>query len=363
MSSLEKAFATYNEKRPTAFVVKVKRNENGELDELIQLTLFLDSSYSSPPAIQRIKHYISKEFILHTCPICKNPLAFREKPNPGYLKTCGSSECHKKQNSQATKEGIISKYGVENISQTKQWSEKVKQTNLERRGVEWNTQADTCIKKRKERWKECKEEILKKRKRTNLEKYGTEFANQNPEINNKLRSSMNSYRFRVERVEKYKDTCVEKYGKYYSATEEFKQKTKEHYLKNYGVSHNSQIAEVLDKRWTNTTAKKYTFPSGREEMVQGYEPYAIDELLQSGVHEEDIVVGNAKIEKYIGKIIYVDDNGKEHRYFPDIYVISENKVIEVKSKYTLSKDIWINRKREETIRVGFAYEMKLLCNA
>jgi hypothetical protein len=333
MSPLEIAFASYSEKRPTAFVVKVKKNKNGELDELFQLTSFLEEPYNFPPVIQRIKHYASKDFFIRECPICKRPLAFREKPNPDYLKTCGSDECHRKQNYLATKESLLKTHGVENISQTKEWRDKVKATNMERHGVEWNTQSQSLIEAAKKTWENCDEKIAK-RKETNLKRYGAEHANQNADVKKRLKDSMtSSYKFQVERILKAKKTNVENYGGWYCAS-----------------------SECQDKKYQR---KAYVFPSGRLEMVQGYEPKAIDEILAAGIHEDDIVVGNVKIEKHIGKITYVDTDNKEHQYFPDIYVISENKVIEVKSEYTLSRDFWINSKRNAILNSGIAYELKI----
>jgi hypothetical protein len=334
MSSLSIAFSSYNKKRPTAFVIKIKKNKNGELDELLQFTQFLDESYESPPITQRIKHYAANDFAIHACPICQEPLSFREKPNPGYLKTCGTDECQRKQNYLATKESLIKTRGVENISQTKEWREKVKATNIERRGVEWNTQTEECVKKRKEKWETSKEEIIEKRRNSNVKKYGAAHHFNNQDINDKLKSSIrNSQNYQINRILKSKEKNIKKYSTWYCAT-----------------------SECQDKKYQR---KPYIFPSGRTEMVQGYEPFALDELLQIGVHEDDIVVTNARIEEHIGKIMYIDDNGKNHRYFPDIYIISENKVIEVKSEYTLSRDLWINNKRDATIRSGFTYELKV----
>lgn len=34
------------------------------------------------------------------------------------------------------------------------------------------------------------------------------------------------------------------------------------------------------------------------------------------------------------KMNYYDSNYKKHRYYPDFYLINENKIIEVKSTYT-----------------------------
>lgn len=39
--------SSFNSKRPSTFVVSVKKNKNGMLDELIEITSFLDLEYSS----------------------------------------------------------------------------------------------------------------------------------------------------------------------------------------------------------------------------------------------------------------------------------------------------------------------------
>lgn len=80
--------------------------------------------------------------------------------------------------------------------------------------------------------------------------------------------------------------------------------------------------------------KTYVFPSGATAYVQGYEPQALDILLQK-YSEEDIVVGRGKITALTGDFKYFSlVTQKEHYYYPDIYVKSINLIIEVKSKYT-----------------------------
>jgi len=75
------------------------------------------------------------------------------------------------------------------------------------------------------------EEILDKRKKTNLEKFGVEHALQNIEIK-----------------EKFQKTHLEKWGETnFSKTEEFLIKQKITCLKNWGVIHQSQSKEIKDK--------------------------------------------------------------------------------------------------------------------
>lgn len=80
-------------------------------------------------------------------------------------------------------------------------------------------------------------------------------------------------------------------------------------------------------------------------------------LLDKGYKEEDIVVSNAAIEKYTGKIWYNDSENKKRKYYPDIYIISKNKIVEVKSYYTYDTAFSINiRKKNACLSLGIHFE-------
>jgi hypothetical protein len=74
--------------------------------------------------------------------------------------------------------------------------------------------------------------------------------------------------------------------------------------------------------------KDYTFPSEKLIRIQGYENLALDELVKR-YSEEDILTDRNDMPK-----IMYEFKGKTLRYYPDIYIKSENKIIEVKSTYT-----------------------------
>lgn len=78
--------------------------------------------------------------------------------------------------------------------------------------------------------------------------------------------------------------------------------------------------------------KLYVLPSGLIANVQGYENFVLDEIFKK-YKEEDVIIGNYEISEQIGAIEYFFE-GVRRRYFPDIYIKSENKIIEVKSSYT-----------------------------
>lgn len=99
------------------------------------------------------------------------------------------------------------------------------------------------------------------------------------------------------------------------------------------------------------------FPSGRIEKIQGYEGFALNDLLDEGYKEDDIIVSNKEIESYTGTIWYLDSERKKRKYYPDIYLITENKIIEVKSEYTYKSAYSINiRKKQACINLGISFE-------
>ena len=85
---------------------------------------------------------------------------------------------------------------------------------------------------------------------------------------------------------------------------------------------------------------------------QGYEDLALDELVQI-FDEDDIGSGKhnvPSIEYYI--------NDKKHVYFPDLFIKSENKIIEIKSEWTIQlKKGNVEDKALATVKAGYKYEI------
>ena len=118
----------------------------------------------------------------------------------------------------------------------------------------------------------------------------------------------------------------------------------------YGVEYISQVTEIHEKqqkiRW-----KPYTLPSGKIIKIQGYEDKALDILLTL-FKEEDIIVDR----KLLPKIWYNYQN-KNRRYYPDLMVISNNTIVEVKSEYTYKVYEESNlRKKDACIENGYNFE-------
>jgi hypothetical protein len=101
--------------------------------------------------------------------------------------------------------------------------------------------------------------------------------------------------------------------------------------------------------------KEYIFPSGKINKIQGYEHYALDELIKNEkIDELDIITGI----KNVPTIWYNDESGKKHRHYVDIYISSQNRCIEIKSTWTAEKhkhNIFLKQKSAQ--KLGYKYEI------
>jgi len=105
--------------------------------------------------------------------------------------------------------------------------------------------------------------------------------------------------------------------------------------------------------------KQYTMPSGKIVYVQGAEDKALNLLLYD-YRESDILIDDDKIARQIGKIYYRGLDGKNHRYIPDIYIISERMIIEVKSSFTFKIQEKINRLKElACLEAGYRFQFMI----
>ena len=141
--------------------------------------------------------------------------------------------------------------------------------------------------------------------------------------------------------EKKMSTNVTKFNtEWYTQTDEYKDRYKETVFNKYGVEHVSQTGVCQ-----NFNLKEYRFPSGRIDKVQGYENFALDILLDT-YDERDILTSKASMPEYW----YCLDDGKYHRYFPDIWIPKENLIIEVKSTYTYHLHFRINDAKRKAVQ-------------
>lgn len=177
---------------------------------------------------------------------------------------------------------------------------------------------------------------------TCMKKYGVRNAAQLPENQAKMKATMLE-RHGVEHPmykQEFKDRQTATFIKNHGVdnpqkSRAIKEKTEATNLKRYGARNVMQNAAIRAKASNSFEYKSYVFPSGREVWIQGYEGYAIDHLLEDGYDEDDIVVGhNSDIP--IVHFQYPNTKGEmmDCKFYPDIYLPKENKLIEVKSTFT-----------------------------
>jgi hypothetical protein len=162
------------------------------------------------------------------------------------------------------------------------------------------------------------QEVKDKSKATFLENYGVEHQ-----------------MHRQETKDKIKATSLVRLGyEHNSQSPLIKQQKIATCLRNHGVENPQQNAEIAEKTSKSSYLwKDYKLPSGKIIQVQGYEPFALDELVK--IFKEDEI--NTK-KTDVPEIWWHDKNGKKRKYYVDIFIPSQNKCIEVKSPYTYQKN-------------------------
>lgn len=222
---------------------------------------------------------------------------------------------------QKTRNTVIEKYGTTNLMLNTEIKQKISQTNLEKYGVANVFSSPT---------------IQAKIKNTNLEKYGNECHLKSQIIRDNIKKSIQQkYGVDISTkhpnvISKMKETNLKLYGSECSLHNvTIQNKSKTTILQKYGVEHPMQSNEIHEKSQKNSKKfKSYTMPSGEVRKIQGYENFALDELLLE--YSENEIKTN---RKDVPRIKYTL-NEKAHYYFPDIYIPKNNTLIEVKSKYT-----------------------------
>jgi len=230
-------------------------------------------------------------------------------------------------------------------------SEEEKQQIIDKRLNTFNAKPEeekkNTIEKRKQTYysktQEDKEKIRAKIKKTNLEKYGVENVFSNTIIKTKM-----------------KETNIKKYGTEYAtqsiAKEEWDrrmEKRKQTNIDRFGYENPAQHPEIFERIQESAKRfKEYKMPSGAIRKIQGYEGFALDELVK--IYEEDQIKTD---RKDVGRIKY-NLNGLNKYYNPDIGIPHENKLIEVKSKFTYTiEPEKIKCKGDACKSLGFNYEI------
>ncbi len=238
----------------------------------------------------------------------------------------------------------MEKYGVEHTLQLKDVRDKGTATMLEKYGVEHASQSEKLLEKRVDTYMERygvasplqNADVLAKRKATNMERYGVNEVLQMPDMQDRIRETMierygAGNPLQCQEIKDRKDkTCEERYG-------------------DKDIMHNVEMFEKVVK--AAFKKKDYKLPSGTVITYQGYENVALDELLKT--LKEGEITNDVKL---MPKIMY-EFEGKTHRYYPDIYIPSQKRIVEVKSPYTYKKQLEQNHsKRDQVMKDGYTFE-------
>lgn len=273
---------------------------------------------------------------------CGNPITFYQKTE-SYANSCGSPNCVGKTVSNS-KSQWTEEQKLQDSTNKKQAAKlktledkdiavaKARETFRKKYGVDWSSQLDSQ---------------KSKSKNTKLEKYGTAAYN-------------NSETSRLKNKNK---SVVEK-----NSINEKRRKTN---LELYGVENSFLKPDVKSKSAkSNSIGREFIMPSGKLIRVRGYEDHAITILLQSYTDLELVVDDMLQLYK-IPVFEYVNINNHTAKYYPDIYVPKENKIIEVKSRWwwdgngeekhnsRLQNNL---RKRKAVLDKGYNYELWLYEN-
>ena len=284
---------------------------------------------------------------------------------------CYCKSCMKIIKKERVKKTCLEKFGVEHALQSNIVRDKSKKTNLEKYGVENPFQSEEIKNKIKSNnlinhgveFSSSRVDIKENKKRTFIKKYGVDSPSKSNEIKEKkketcLKNFGVEYPMQSEVIRnKSKQTSINKYGTEYPTQSQIvKNKTEETCLKKYGVKNPSQDSKILEKSFKNAfRLKSYILPCGNIIKYQGYENYALDELLLT-INEDDLISGCENVPE----IWFYDSVGKKRIHFVDFFIPKLNKCIEVKSKFTLDKGIKkdnIFLKQQAGKELGYEYEI------
>ena len=255
-------------------------------------------------------------------------------------------DCMAKQKLEKYKETNKERFGCENPFQNEEIKKKIAQTNIKNLGYPNPSQNEQVKEKIKQtcltNWGmgcHFQSQVIKDQiAETNMRIYGFPCVLQNEQVKEKIaQTNMTNF------------GCVNP-----SQNEDVKQKKKDTCMKNYDVEHPMQVASIAEKASRNAyKVKPYQMSDGSIRMLQGFEHMAMDILTQT--YTPDQIV-SSRME--VPEIWYDGEDGKRHRYYVDVFLPEENRMIEVKSTYTfeLEKDT-IFRKKNACVSAGYTCEL------
>lgn len=193
----------------------------------------------------------SNQIIKAKCEICGSEKDISYKIYNRRVKDSKSFACSKKCSAVRTKEILMEKYGVKNISQVPEVREKIKRTNLEKYGKEnfFGSEPskqiikDSLLKKYGEDNPQKVIDIKNKTRENNLKKWGVEYTLQSKEIrDNIIKTNLEKWGFeQASKSEFVKSKMISTNQKKYGGNSpmsslDIQEKSKQTLINNYGVS-------------------------------------------------------------------------------------------------------------------------------
>ncbi len=273
---------------------------------------------------------------------CMKPLTFYQKTD-SYAGSCGAPKCvgntissikqawslNEKQKDSENKKKAARERTPEQIAER---TANMKKTFQKKYGVEWVTQS---------------KEFKQKSKDTRLERYGNEY------------------------YAGWDKSAATNRAKSVSEQDIINEKRRKTNLERFGVENTFHLISRINVARKNSEGRDYTLPSGNIIRIRGYENLVLDTLLKI-YDENDLVIDNRQ-RKFFNLPLFEYINVNEHKwkYYPDIYIPKENLIIEVKSNWWWNGNLDLKyktrlennlRKRQAVINNGFRFQLFLFKN-
>jgi len=265
-------------------------------------------------------------------PVCKHCSGSVKFITSFYREFCSNS-CQSKHNVDKRQSTYENRTGYSHPHHNPEVKERMKQHCLETLGVEhqWNNPEPT--------------------QRTKIERYDDPYYNNPEQISKTWNEKFSDPEQKDKIIKQREEGMLKNHGvKNTMSSPEIRQKIEETMIERYGAKNYSQsIHGVNGYQW-----KDYELPSGEIIRIQGYENFLLDELLEK-YDESEIKTSRSDMPEF-----WYELDGKQHRYFPDVYVPSTNTIYEVKSEYTMKCNETMNERKFQCVKdSGYNFVLKI----
>jgi len=236
----------------------------------------------------------------------------------------------------------------------------------------WSDEQRISDSSNKKKWaaSRTKEDLQKSReirKKTNNERYGVDYTTQSSQMINKSKLTKKA-RYGDEYYSNPQKTSNSWKVKTLNEIAAITEKKRTSCIEKYGVENPFFLPDVRKKSaLANSIGREFSLPSGKIIRIRGYEDVTINKLL-THYSEDDLVLDDMLQTYNIPVFKYKDSRRHTLKYYPDIYIPKENKIIEVKGRWwwdgngidkyknRLNKNL---KKRQAVLKAGFQYEVWL----